>query len=59
MDKLHTENIAEARRYDPLKPMFVFLWPKYHQSGPRALDWIEDDFWRMQLQLAYDLLIVQ
>ncbi len=45
--------IAEARRNANGKPVYVFLWPQYHDSNP-SLAWaqIPADFWRLQLQMA-------
>lgn len=45
--------IAEARRLANGKPVYVFLWPQYHDSNP-SLAWahIPADFWRLQLQMA-------
>lgn len=45
--------IAEARRLANGKPVYVFLWPQYHDSNP-SLGWthLPADFWRLQLQMA-------
>lgn len=45
--------IAEARRLANGKPVYVFLWPQYHDSNP-SLAWahLPADFWRLQLQMA-------
>jgi hypothetical protein len=45
--------IAEARRNGNGKPVYVFLWPQYHDSNP-SLGWghLPADFWRLQLQMA-------
>lgn len=45
--------IAEARRLANGKPVYVFLWPQYHDSNP-SLAWanLPTDFWRLQLQMA-------
>ncbi|MCS6327849.1 MAG: hypothetical protein H8K06_12270 [Nitrospira sp.] len=45
--------IAEARRLANGKPVYVFLWPQYHDSNP-SLRWtnLPADFWRLQLQKA-------
>jgi hypothetical protein len=44
-------NISEARRYG--KPVYVFLWPQYHESDP-AVAWrfIPADYWRLELETA-------
>ena len=45
--------IAEARRYSNGKPVYVFLWPQYHDSNPSLRGaFLPADFWRLQLQMA-------
>lgn len=45
--------IAEARRYGNGKPVYVFLWPQYHQSNPSLKGaYLPADYWRLQLQMA-------
>jgi hypothetical protein len=46
-------NIAEARRYGNGKPVYVFLWPQYHDSN-RALagTYLPADYWRLELETA-------
>lgn len=45
--------ITEARRYGNGKPVYVFLWPQYHDSNPSlAGAYLPADFWRFQLQMA-------
>jgi len=45
--------IEEARRYGERKPIYVFLWPQYHDSN-RLLggQYLPDDYWLLQLQTA-------
>lgn len=44
-------NIQEARRINPGKPVYPFLWPSYHDSNKLlGLTPIPADFWRFQLQ---------
>lgn len=47
------EQIKEARRIAPDKPVYVFLWPKFHNSN-RLLkkQFIPEDFWMLQLKTA-------
>lgn len=47
-------NIKEARRYGTGKPIYVFLWPQYHNSN-RLLrgQYIDKGFWKLQLLTAY------
>ncbi|MBS0171107.1 MAG: hypothetical protein JSR62_12195 [Nitrospira sp.] len=45
--------IAEARRNANGKPVYVFLWPQYHDSNPSLKGaFLPADFWRLQLQMA-------
>lgn len=45
--------IAEARRNANGKPVYVFLWPQYHDSNPSLKGvFLPIDFWRLQLQMA-------
>lgn len=45
--------IEEARRHGSGKPVFVFLWPQYHDSN-RALagTYLPADYWRLELETA-------
>ncbi|MBA5867060.1 MAG: hypothetical protein GDA67_10260 [Nitrospira sp. CR1.3] len=45
--------IEEARRYGNGKPVYVFLWPQYHDSN-RQLggQYLPDDYWLLQLRTA-------
>jgi len=45
--------IEEARRYGNRKPVYVFLWPQYHESN-RILGgrYLPEDFWRLELETA-------
>lgn len=50
------ETIAEARRMDADKPVYVFLWPQYHSGGIYDdFRYLEDDYWRAQLELVKEL----
>lgn len=42
------ENIRVARKYG--KPVYVFLWPMYHDSTNLKGQYIPKDFWRFQLE---------
>lgn len=44
--------IAEARRIGGNKPVYVFLWPQYHDSTPLGLTYIDPEFWRLELEIA-------
>ncbi len=48
-------NIAEAKRLAGGKPVYVFLWPKYHNSNKEdGKKFIEGDFWKLQLETVYN-----
>lgn len=45
--------IAEARRLAKGKPVYVFLWPQYHESNRiLGLKYIAPDYWKLQLETA-------
>ena len=47
-------HIKESRRLFPNKPVYVFLWPQYHYSNLlHGGKYIDGEFWRLQLQTAY------
>lgn len=51
--KYALENINEAKKYG--KPVIPFIWPQYHPSNRlRKLDFIDADFWKMQLDFIYE-----
>jgi Hyaluronidase len=47
--KYAIQNIAEARRIAPGKPVYVFLWPQMHSA---AGNFLPADYWTMELQTA-------
>lgn len=47
-EKAAIENIKEAKRYG--KPVYVFLWPMFHDISPLKGQYIPADFWRLQLE---------
>ncbi len=47
-------NIKEARRLNPNKPVYVFLWPQYHGSSKLFRHtYIAGDYWKLQLETVY------
>ena len=45
--------IAEARRCANGKPVYVFLWPQYHDSNRKlAGSYLPADYWRLELETA-------
>lgn len=47
-----TAQICEARRLSS-KPVYVFLWPEYHDGSPLSGQYLPADLWRHQLETAY------
>jgi hypothetical protein len=52
--KYAVAQIEEARRYAIRKPVYLFLWPQFHDSS-RTLrgQYLPRDFWRLELETAY------
>lgn len=46
--------ICEARRLSS-KPVYVFLWPEFHESSRWRGQYLDAAFWRLQLETAYRL----
>jgi hypothetical protein len=46
--------ICEARRLSS-KPVYVFLWPEFHDVSPLRGQYLDAEFWRLQLETAYRL----
>jgi len=47
--------IAEARRYGGGKPVYVFLWPQFHDSNRRLKGtYLSPDFWKLELETAHE-----
>ncbi|MDR4485385.1 MAG: hypothetical protein R3B95_19670 [Nitrospirales bacterium] len=45
--------MEEARRYGHGKPVYVFLWPEYHDSNKNLSgQYLAEDFWLLQLETA-------
>ena len=53
--KYATANISEAKRLANGKPVIPFLWPQYHNSTPLAYQFIDPDYWKLQLETCYQL----
>jgi hypothetical protein len=48
------QNLAEAQRYSPLKPIYPFLWPKYHTGAQFVpLRQIDANFWYAILETVW------
>ncbi|MFA6813543.1 MAG: hypothetical protein WCR45_10760 [Bacteroidaceae bacterium] len=53
--KYANANIEEAKRLANGKPIYVYLWPKYHNSNKKdGKKFIEGDFWKLQLETIYN-----
>ena len=48
------QHICEARRLSS-KPVYVFLWPEYHEGSRYRGEYLTGDYWRLQLETAYRL----
>lgn len=46
--------ICEARRISS-KPVYLFIWPEFHDSSPMRGQYLDSEFWRLQLETAYRL----
>ncbi len=44
--------IDEARRLAPNKPVYLTIWPQYHDSEPIGWQYVPADYFRAQLELA-------
>lgn len=48
-------NIEEAKRIANGKPVYAYLWPKYHNSNKsEGKKFIEGGFWKLQLETVYN-----
>lgn len=59
MDRWSTyavQNVIQAKKYWPQKPIIPFLWPQYHNGVPSiGLQYIDPYFWKHQLMIVYQL----
>jgi hypothetical protein len=46
---------AEARALGPGKPVYFYLWPQYHDNTPRQFEFVDADYWMLQLRTALRL----
>jgi hypothetical protein len=46
--------VAKAHRIAPGKPIYPYLWPQYHEGAPRALEFVDGDYMKFQLETARD-----
>jgi len=43
---------AEARALAPGKPVYFYLWPQYHDGTPRQFQYVDEQYWKFQLEAA-------
>jgi len=47
--------IAEARRIGGMKPVYVYVWPQYHEmAGTLAHTYVDYSYWQLQLKTIKD-----
>lgn len=51
--KYAMRNINQAWKYN--KTVYPFLWPQYHDSSVKALQYIPADYFKMQIETCLDL----
>lgn len=51
--KSATRYIATARRLARGKPVYPYIWPQYHDGSKKRGEFIDNDLWRIQLELIY------
>jgi hypothetical protein len=54
-EKRAQETVAEERELDPQKPIYFYLWPQYHDGTPKAFQYVDADYWGLQLGTSYRL----
>lgn len=47
--------VAEAHALDPAKPVYLYLWPQYHDNTPKQFQFVDASFWTFQLETASHL----
>jgi hypothetical protein len=44
------EEVEEAHRLGPGKPVYFYLWPQYHDHTPKQFQYVDADYWKFQLE---------
>jgi hypothetical protein len=44
--------VQQARRLAPDKPIYPYVWAQYHEGGPKALEFLDADDMKFQLETA-------
>jgi hypothetical protein len=47
--------VAEDRALGPGKPIFIYLWPQYHDKTARQYQYLDAQYWTFELQTARSL----
>jgi len=42
----------QAHEIAPGKPVYPYVWPQYHEGGPKALEFVDGDYMKFQLETA-------
>lgn len=51
-EKRAHDSFVEARSLDPRKPIYIYLWPQYHDGTPKQFQFIDVSYWEFQLETA-------
>ena len=46
--------MQQAREIAPGKPVYPYMWPQYHEGGPRALEFVDGNYWKYLLETAHN-----
>lgn len=46
--------MAKAHQIAPGKPVYPYLWSQYHEGAPKALEFLDGDYMKFQLETARD-----
>jgi len=46
--------MQQAREIAPGKPVYPYLWPQYHEGGPKALEFVDGNYWKYQLETVHN-----
>ncbi|HEY4414351.1 MAG TPA: hypothetical protein VGO57_01565 [Verrucomicrobiae bacterium] len=44
--------VQQARQLAPDKPIYPYVWAQYHEGGPKALEFLDADYMKFQLETA-------
>jgi hypothetical protein len=48
-------SVEEARTLSPGKPVYLYLWPQYHDHTRKEFEYINSSYWKFQLETARGL----